>query len=307
MADQPVIFVGGLGRSGAVLLERLLGELPEVAALGGTAHLWTRGVRADEPCGCGRPFSACPFWSRVGTRAFGQWRLDQAGWVPRLRARVDRVRRVPALALGLVSREAELSEYVLAYSRVYAAAAEVAGARVVVDSSRRVSLAYCLAAIMDLRVVHVVRDPRALAAAHRAREVRSPGPARWTPARTAVHWLAQNLAFAVLRRKGVQVVRVRYEDLLADPGRTLTRLARRLDLGDPGTGAGLGAVHTVPGTPPRPAAHRRPVALPFHQRWLVTALTLPLLRSYGYRLRYRPPAPPAEPEPVLAPLAVAAH
>ncbi|MBP2707215.1 sulfotransferase [Microbispora sp. RL4-1S] len=292
------MFVGGLGRSGSTLLERLLGELPGVTPLGEVVHLWARGVGADEPCGCGQRFSQCPFWGKVGARAFGDWRRSRAA-VERLRNRVDRTRRVPALAVGFVGREAELSEYVLAYSRVYAAAAEVADARAIVDSSKHASLAYCLTAIMDLRVVHVVRDPRAVAASWRS-VVRRPEDGRpmtrWTPARTAVHWLAQNLAFEALRRKGVEVVRVRYEDLLDDPARTVRDLAARLglDAGDLGflgdREARLGVAHTVSGNPMRFAVgrialRRRPAPLPPYQRWLVTALTLPLFLAYGYRPR----------------------
>ncbi|MEW9529022.1 sulfotransferase [Microbispora sp. NPDC049125] len=304
---QPVVFVGGLGRSGTTLLERLLGELPGVVPLGEVVHLWARGVQADEPCGCGQPFSQCPFWSKVGIRAFGRWRESQAGWLPRLRTRVDRTRRIPALALGLAGRDAELAEYVRSYSRIYAAAAEIADCRVVVDSSKHASLAYCLAAIMDLRVVHVVRDPRAVASSWR-RRVRRPEDGRpmtrWTPVRTAVHWVAQNLAFQALRRKGVEVVRVRYEDLVDDPAVVIGGLAARLGLSDPlappgaalsfldGGRARLGVAHTVSGNPMRFAVggvdlRRRRAPLPFAQRWLVTAITLPLLRSYGYRLRYR--------------------
>lgn len=305
MADaQPVIFVGGLGRSGSTLIERLLGELPGVAPLGEVVHLWDRGVRADEPCGCGQPFSRCPFWTKVGEHAFGQWRQSQAEWLPSLRMRVDRTRRLPVLALGLPSREAELAEYVRSYSRIYAAAAEAADARVVVDSSKHASLAYCLASIMKLRVVHVVRDPRAVAASWR-RRVRRPENGRpmtrWTPARTAVHWLAQNLAFEILRRRGVRVVRVRHEDLLRDPRTTVVRLAARLGLSAGGLDfldgrhARLGVAHTVSGNPMRfsvgPVELRdRPAPLPRAQRWLVTALTLPLLLWYGYRLAQSPGA-----------------
>ncbi|GII29875.1 sulfotransferase family protein [Planotetraspora mira] len=303
MADaQPVIFVGGLGRSGTTLLERLLGEIPGVAPLGEVVHLWARGVRADEPCGCGQPFSQCTFWSKVGSRAFGYWRESRAVMLQELRARVDRTRRIPGFAVGLLTREAELAEYVSAYSRIYAAAAEVAAARVVIDSSKHASLAYCLSATMDLRVVHVVRDPRAVAASWR-RRVRRPEDgrpmARWAPARTAMHWLAQNLAFEVLRWKGVQVVRVHYEDLVQDPVATLTELAGDLELTDSHETLGfiedgqarLGVAHTVSGNPMRFAVghiefHDRRAALPFRQRWLVTALTWPLLLMYGYPLAY---------------------
>ncbi len=69
-----VLFLGGLGRSGTTLLERILGELPGVTPLGEVVHLWQRGIRADEKCGCGVRFAACPFWQRVGEHAFGGYR-----------------------------------------------------------------------------------------------------------------------------------------------------------------------------------------------------------------------------------------
>lgn len=300
MSDvQPMIFIGGVGRSGSMLLERLLGELPGVAPLGQVADLWRRGVQAGRRCGCGQAFEHCPFWRRVGSRAFGQWRDSQASWLLRLRARVDRTRRIPAYALGLVSREAELVEYVRSYLRIYTAAAEVADAHTVVDSSRHASLAYCLATTMDLRVVHLVRDPRAVAASRARAKAVSRGDgagARWAPARTALHWLAQNLAFELLRVKGVRVIRVRYEDLLERPVETVRALATRLGLpysAEALTAIGdrrvrLGVTHTVSGnrfTGGWVELRDRTASLPLGRRWLVTALTLPLFLWYGYGFR----------------------
>src|SRR4029450_12109098 len=60
-----VLYLGGLGRSGTTVLERVLGELPGVCSVGELVHLWRRGVLDDETCGCGSAFSACPFWSEV--------------------------------------------------------------------------------------------------------------------------------------------------------------------------------------------------------------------------------------------------
>ncbi|MEV0968928.1 sulfotransferase [Microtetraspora glauca] len=307
---QPVIFVGGLGRSGTTLLERLLGEFPGAVPLGEVVHLWARGVHADEPCGCGETFSRCPFWGKVGDLAFGRWKASEADRLLRLRARVDRTRHVPFLAFGRVRRVAELDEYVSAYASVYAAAAEVADGDWMIDSSKHASLAYCLAVAeatrARLRVVHVVRDPRAVAASWRS-DVRRPEDgrpmARWAPGRTAVHWLVQNLAFELLRRRGVPVIRVRYEDLLGRPAETLRELAAELRVARARDAllflddqeALLGVAHTVSGNPMRFVVGRvrfsaPRAALPFVHRLLVTALTWPLLLRYGYRLAPRPEA-----------------
>jgi hypothetical protein len=309
-----VIFVGGLGRSGTTLLERLLGELPGVVPLGEVVHLWARGIGGDEPCGCGARFSRCPFWREVGRRAFGGWSAGLAGRVADLRHRVDRTRRIPLLSLfprrmPALSRRAParppLAEYARAYARLYRAAGETAGVSVVVDSSKHASLAFCLSAALDpalggLSVVHVVRDPRAVAHSW-SRQVSRPEDGepmtRWRPGVAALHWLVQNLAFHLLARRGVPVTRVRYEDLVDRPRETLSGLAARLGLPSDlaflrEAGATLSPAHTVSGNPMRFTVGPLPLTrddawrsrLSRRHRRLVTALTWPLSLRYGYRL-----------------------
>ncbi|GAA3094072.1 sulfotransferase [Streptosporangium carneum] len=317
MSDSPsparVVFLGGLGRSGTTLLERLLGEVPGVAPLGEVVHLWARGVLADEDCGCHEPFGTCPFWHKVGERAFGGWSPELAHRVLALGRRVDRTRRILTLAQLLAEerigaagwpspRTAELGEYVAAHRRLYDAAGEVADCPVVVDSSKHASLAFCLAAAgVDVHVVHVVRDPRAVAHSWDRRVVRPEDGSpmtRWSPARTSLHWVAQNLSLELLARRGVPVTRVRYEDLLHAPADTLRGLLGRiglpprLDFLADGQ-ARLSRTHTVSGNPMRftvgtvglvsDDAWR--TAAPARHRRLVTTMTWPLMIKYGYRGR----------------------
>src|SRR5689334_1038555 len=183
-----VLFLGGLGRSGTTLLERLLGELRGVCPLGEVVHLWERDVRDDERCACGDPFSRCEFWQAVGAKAFGGWDSVDVERVLALRQAVERTRLIPALALSW-RRTDEVAEYCESYARVYRAAAEISGARVVVDSSKHAALAFCLrqASSVDLRVAHVVRDSRGVAYSWTKRVGRpeSPDPGaemtRYTP------------------------------------------------------------------------------------------------------------------------------
>lgn len=289
-ASAQVIYLGGLGRSGTTLLERLLGELPGVAPLGEVVHLWDRGVLAGELCGCGSAFPVCPFWRQVGERAFGGWTPRLAERMVALRRSIDRTRRIARIA------HPDLAEYTRAYRSLY----DAAGAPVVVDSSKHASLARCLvAAGVDVRIVHVVRDPRAVAHSW-GRTVRRPESGqpmtRWGPARTALHWSAQNTALELLPGHGARVTRLRYEDLLAAPAETLTGLARRLGLPEPelsfldGRTVWLGPSHTASGNPMRFHVGRVELrrddswrsGLPDAHRRVVNALTWPLRARYGY-------------------------
>jgi hypothetical protein len=303
-----VLFLGGLGRSGTTLLERLLGELPGVCPLGEVVHLWQRDVADDERCACGKHFSDCAFWGAVGERAFGGWQNVDVWRILALRGTVERTRHIPRLAGARMSpaHRALVEEYAGWYARLYAAAAEVSGASVLVDSSKHAALAYCLrfARDLDLRVVHVVRDSRGVAYSWTKRVTRpeSDGGSemtRYTPTRSALLWNAHNAAFALLRKCEVPVQRILYEDLLADPAAALRRLAAFADLPAPPVDfiadgvAELGPCHSAAGNPMRftvgPVPLRRDdawrSALPPRQRRLVGALTAPLLSRYGYRGR----------------------
>jgi hypothetical protein len=311
-----VLFLGGLGRSGTTLLERLMGQLRGVCSLGEVVHLWQRDLRDDERCGCGDRFSLCGFWQKVGVEAFGGWDQVDPRRVLDLAAAVERTRYIPRLARRRPTNA--VTEYADFYSRVYRAAATVSDARVVVDSSKHSALAYCLrhASDIDLRVIHVVRDSRGVAYSWTKRVPRPETDSddqmtRYSPGRSALLWNVHNASLSLLRRTGVAVRRVRYEALLDDPVDTLRDLAsfagvdtepdgldagpRLSFLSEDGGGyvADLGPAHSAAGNPMRFTIGTVPLrhdeawrsSLPAGQRRLVGALTAPLLAAYGYQVR----------------------
>ncbi|GIF52815.1 sulfotransferase family protein [Asanoa ferruginea] len=302
-----LLFVGGLGRSGTTLVERLLGELPGVCALGEVVHLWQRDIRSDERCGCGTRFSACAFWERVGQLAFGGWDNVDVYRVLALQAAVERTRHIPRLASPRLPDDyrEQVQEYAGYYAAVYRAAAEVTGASVLVDSSKHSALAHCLrwAPDLDLRVAHVVRDPRGVAHSW-TKVVARPETdgesemTRYSPGRSALLWNAHNAAFGLLARRGVPLLRVRYEQFVADPRAGLGALAgfAGLSLGASDldflteSHADLTVGHSAAGNPMRFSVGRIPLrrddgwlrGLPATDRRLVGAVCAPLLRAYGY-------------------------
>ena len=309
-----VVYLGGLGRSGTTLIERLLAELPGACSVGEVVHMWQRGVLEQERCGCGRPFGQCGFWREVGVAAFGGWDCLDVGRVTELRAAVDRNRRIPQLAGPLQSAafKRSVAEYTAHYLRLYSAIGRVSGCPVIVDSSKHPSLAFCLRERpeLDFRVIHVVRDSRAVAYSWTRRVSRPDSSetsymATYSPAAAAREWNVHNGALQLLAGLGAPTLRVRYEDLVADPPAALTLMARfaGLDIG-PGdlafVGAGEGgrwarprAGHTASGNPMRFSTgqitispdERWRTAMPATQRRTVTALTFPLLAQYGYARR----------------------
>ncbi|MEV0268554.1 sulfotransferase [Hamadaea sp. NPDC050747] len=306
-----VVFLGGLGRSGTTLIERVLGEVPGICAVGELVHLWQRDLRDDEKCACGSHFSACDFWERVGVAAFGGWHRVDVHRVLALRDLVERTRHIPRLATRVPAGYADLvREYADYYVRIYEAAAAVSGAEVIVDSSKHSALAHVLRHAtqaeppLDLRVLHVVRDARGVAYSWTKTVLRPEAAAdemtRYSPARSALLWTAHNAAFSLLRRRGVRVRTLRYEEFLADPQATLRRLVTFAGLDPSAVDLGwlerdqvtLGVSHSAAGNPMRFTTGVVPLRqddawrthLAPRQRAVVNAVCAPMLKAYGYEL-----------------------
>ncbi|HZO79009.1 MAG TPA: sulfotransferase [Solirubrobacteraceae bacterium] len=322
-----VIYLAGLGRSGSTLLERLVGELPGACAVGEVVHLWHRSLVHNERCGCGVPFAECDFWRQVGDAGFGGWFSVDPLRVARLRAGVDRNRFVPLLAGPTLPSGLRRTheEYVGYYRRLYSAVSEVVGCDAVVDSSKHPSLAFCLskAAGLDVRVIHVVRDSRAVAYSWGERAARPDGGVeaymrQLRPTSSAAQWTGHNALMHLMDRTDTPMMRVRYEDVVHTPAAVLRDIASFAGLtvedgslgflgeDDAGHWAQLAPAHTVSGHGLRFSTGRiaiRPderwqTAMPPAHRHVVTAATFPLLARYGYvRLTGHGPAGAASGSP----------
>jgi Sulfotransferase family len=301
-----VLYLAGMGRSGSTILEAVLNRVPELAGTGELKFVWQRGLRENRRCSCGTPVRECDFWTRVFTEAYGgppDGRLDA------LCAATDRyrTRHLPAILLPGARRwyARDLDGYRVDLLRLYHAVEAVSGARVVVDSSKFPSHLFALlqAGDLDIQVVHIVRDPRAVAYSWQRDkpDPDAPGDARMPrlpPAATAAYWSAWNLATERLAHTGhLPYLRLRYEDLVADPAARVGEVLALAGLPiTPVPLAGdheveLGVSHQVSGNPVRFA--QGAIAIRADDEWsramarrdqrLVNAVTAPVRLRYGYR------------------------
>src|SRR5690625_3258725 len=168
-----------------------------------------------------------------------------------------------------------VEEYASYYSRIYRAAAIVAGATIVIDSSKQASLPYVLryAQGIDLRVLHCVRDSRAVAYSWSKNVFRPESQTggatymtRYPPALSALKWLQHNSVVDGLNLRGVPTRRVRYEDWVSAPAETVQsalqsgQLSRRDNPSPSDEWAGLPMAHPCSGRPtplPRAPAQKR--------------------------------------------------
>jgi sulfotransferase family protein len=302
--DVKVLYIGGFSRSGSTLLDRMLGQLPGYLSTGELGYLTTHGLQQNRLCGCGD----CPFWTRVGQEAFGGWQTGAAQDLVRLYPQVNRHRYVPLLVAPGLGRgfDRQLRVYAGLLGRLYRALGQVGQARVIVDSTIDPSRAFVLRHVpeLDLRIMHLVRDSRGTAFSwtkdivmkDSVDEVVHKGIS--APRRTAVRWMAYHLLFHGLSALDHRQLLVRYEDVVRTPKTELARIAAYL--GEELDEGALGFVkqqavllrgdHTAVGNDMRFATGEVSLkvddqwrrALPAGDRRIVTALTWPFLKRYGY-------------------------
>lgn len=307
-----VLYLGAMGRSGTTLLERVLGEASGVTAVGELTSIWRAGLVENIPCGCGAPFAACPFWSKVGDVAFGGWHTIDANAILSRQRRVERHRYLPLLLIPRLAPayRRRLIDHGQVLDRLYRAIATVSGSGVVVDASKWPSRAFLLRLLPDIdaRVIHVVRDARGVAFSW-TKKVIFPHSHRgrgylqtYSPSAVSLRWIAFNLCFEVLARVGVPTKVVSYENFVHNPAYQVRQILQHAGISAARDGAPMIKGSTVALTPGHGLAGnltrfaRGPVALRLDDKWrsglsgpnrlLVTVLTLPLTWYYRARARH---------------------
>jgi hypothetical protein len=228
-----VLYIMGLWRSGSTILDIILGSHAEVEGVGELRSLQA-GWLAGAICACGASSSKCPFWSQVRERWAASIGGDESGRLMALQDRFERSRSLPTLlAEGLVWKSRTFREYARLLGALYLAIADVGGRKVVVDSTKYPARALALSRIhaVDLRIVHLVRDGRAVIWSWRRKantDLR--GNVLHVDADDVVRemttsWIRANMLSGLTRKLGrTPSLRVLYEDLMADPCAELARI-----------------------------------------------------------------------------------
>jgi hypothetical protein len=303
----PVLYIACAGRSGSTLLERVLSTCEGFCTTGELRFVWERSYGDNQLCGCGVPFQECPFWEEVSRRLFGVGTAAvDASRACELRRSLDDLKHVGRLLLASVSsrRRAAFAEYGELLEGLYRAILAVSGQRVVIDSTGDGPHGLVLSRLagIELHVVHLVRDSRAVAFSWR-RARRRP-EIHWAsehmpiePVSTSARrWVMHNLLAERLASSAASYRRLRYEDFACEPDAALAEILAAFPWASPPPRVSamvLRPTHTVSGNPIRfeqgsieikPDCEWRK-AMQRRDRLTTTAMSWWLLARYGYPLR----------------------
>jgi sulfotransferase family protein len=229
----PHYFVLAPSFHGATLLALLLGNHPDLVALGDT-----NPSRPDAWCSCGRRLADCPVWAAIAHEVspFTSVGTKMLPTVPDLTANPSvNVRLTAALSTVALHSSANVwrvagrrfEEYTRAWARFRDAAVRVGGAKFMVDGEKSVTkfLAFRSAGTLDARLIHLTRDPRGFVHSFNRHRVEKGRQEESLPVATSL-WIKghQHILRAARGLEDGRYLHVRYEDLAEHPAETMERM-----------------------------------------------------------------------------------
>jgi hypothetical protein len=210
-----------------------------------------------------------------------------------------RIRKFPSLLMASgPSGVPEVYRPILdALGEMYRAVARDTGCRVIVDSSKNPATGLLVSLIpgVELHVLHVVRNPNRVVASWAKRK----GYLKAHPrSKVIAWWWSFNLLSEALKLKSRSYRRLRYEDFVREPGKSMQQIVADVVGTAPdmpflnGTEARLNLQHDLGGNPDKLDGGKIKIAdgkaAPGGSRnWLVNMTTFPLMLRYQYLLGTR--------------------
>jgi hypothetical protein len=300
-----VIYIAGWGRSGSTLLGNLLGMVHGCFSGGELRFFIERGIIEDRICGDGVRFSSHPIWRSVNQRV----EKDIGADVESLRSLEQRLLggKWPLVDYWTGWRRhqgAGAETYTAFLSSLYRAIHDVTDCDVIVDTSKYPVYAAWLGQVpgVELSVVHLVRDPRAVAWSwlrkkHQPDKGAGQIAERHPLLKSALQWnLINRCADGLSEFVGDRYVLMRYDDLIENPAAALRNLLNVAGLAENDVPAMIGneiemnASAAFSGNPDR--FKSGPITLkiddewrhrmPKRQRAFVSSLNASLIRRYGF-------------------------
>ena len=203
-----IISISGSGRSGSTLLSLLLSQDSHVFNLGQLRHLW-RSFDQSEPCSCGQALPDCPIYSGIVAAGSDMTELGKAYFK-------DAARQSSWHDENTRNQlQSQHTAYLTGIANVLKEISQKTHVTHFVDSSKapEIALAFSLLPDVELYLLNLVRDPRAVVCSwYKRKESYS------AAVRNARDWAARQQRLEDWKPAlGARFYTLRYEDLASKP------------------------------------------------------------------------------------------
>lgn len=275
---KTLVYITSVSRSGSTLLDHLVSNHKDIECVGelrnlndyinkkGLGHSW------GWACTCEKTLDICPFWKKIITICEQKEGMALADVPTRIEESGQSLylRLLTSLVI-LFTFPRSLKEYLIHwfyggkgnthigsdYWRILSHISAITQKSIIVDSSKNPAQLYELIKAKqndwNLKVIHLIRDGRAVSWSHVKRAKRK---GKKTSFRGAViRWLFINIKILNLRSllSNSDYIMIRYEDLCREPETTISKICQKLSLPFDASMVKLkkGDKHNIGGSPHR--------------------------------------------------------
>jgi hypothetical protein len=319
-SDSPkLVYIMGRGHSGSSVLDAMLGNARTIESVG---ELTSGILRKTEICSCQKHISKCDYWANVKQTIIASglsWQEDLGKMVSQ--AHIKRFFKT----LFAKTNEPWVKDLKHINQKVSAAITAVSEKPIMLDSSKEFTRAVFLARFMpESKIIHLVRNPISVLASDLYRiengtgirflrkNIKGKGLAPLLLLLRIISWVIGNLLGELVSLFApARVLRVRYEDLIANPSYEFKRLESfcNIDLSylikAVESKQSLVVGHNIGGNQmrnegsfvfnPRAGNKRH---LPFGYQLLTRFFSWPLMLRYGYNPLATPSLAKSPPQPL---------
>jgi hypothetical protein len=225
--EPTVVYIMGDGRSGSTVTGIVLGNHPSISS-NGELHKWAR--YKGHPKKDNDKEQDLLFWEKVRDCYASEGLSDDYAHLQDVQGEFENYGKFPALLFRRACPKACM-EYCIHVAGVFRAISTASKCDIIVDEAKRPTRALALLRCpgIDLRIIHLVRDPRGVIWSQKKRTVEHKYK---SPVTAALHYSSKNLMSLLVQLAAPRgtVIRVRYEDLVRTPGEELRRIGQFLGL-----------------------------------------------------------------------------
>lgn len=218
MKNTNILYLLGSGRSGTTLLATILNSTNQVFTAGELHQFYTY-METDAICSCGDTITNCFFWNQITSNL--NLSKNQISKLETTQNQEEAHRYIPFILLG---RDPS-SQYKRSQNILFKTLSQYSNKPWILDSSKYISRFLLLKKtdLFNLKGIYLVRDVRGV-----INSFNKPVQTPRKPLNTILYYSLTNFFGQLVYMLNKNVVKIRYEDLVQNPNKTINTIYQNL-------------------------------------------------------------------------------
>jgi len=238
MGKIKIVYLTGFWFSGATILGRSLKSSEDVIYVGEIRDYWSKGLKKNEQCSCGKRFANCDFWTKVTEEYIKSFPSDDMEKISKTLSELEKTKNYFKVRKSIKNHNDNyfgqlLDTYLKHTEKLYECISKVSGKNIIVDSSRLPGrlLALSLSTKIEIFPIYIIRDPRGVINSLIKKDFRNYGEIKTSTFKHILTWNIKNLLSldSVNKLNSNDTLYLWYENFTRNPAKVLEKIKKSLN------------------------------------------------------------------------------